>query len=99
MKTTKSLFEGYRIVKKGPTSERSFLLQELSDVTGIEFALLLRNTYHLRDSWGTEILRNILTDTLQYSYEKEWRRWKCAELIRKSKPEKKYDIKKENMAS
>lgn len=86
------MFGGYQLPSKRkgqPTSERADLLQEISNVTGIEFSVLLRETFHLKDSWGCDILRMILNDTLIHSTEREWRRVKCAELIRKSKPEKK----------
>lgn len=74
-----------RPITKKPTSERSYLLQEISDKTGIPFKLLLVNTFHLKGEMGLKIIRNIFEDTLAYSSETEWRRIKCAELIKKSK--------------
>ncbi len=91
VKTPLQLLMGYEILtkKKGqPKDERAFLIQELCNVTGIDFKLLLRNTFHLKDEWGKDILRMILQDTLSYSSEREWRRWKCAELVRKSQGKK-----------
>lgn len=86
VKSAVELFSGYKIHKrKGPTSERSDLLQQICDATGIPFKLLLRETFHLKDDWGNEILRLVLEDSLAYSSEREWRRVKAAELIRKSK--------------
>ena len=88
-KSIATLFGNYEIKKQSrPTSERSDLIQQISNVTGIEFKLLLRETFHLKDDWGNRILQIILDDTLRYSTEKSWRRWKCAELVGNSKAKK-----------
>lgn len=75
--------------KKKPISKRTLLLQDICDATGIEFGVLLHSTMHLKDDWGYDILMGIYEDTMQCSSERKWRRIKCAELVRKTKPSKK----------
>jgi hypothetical protein len=69
---------------KGKVSRRSLLLQDLADATGIDFQILLRNTFHLTGEWGIEILNGILEDTLMHSNDPKYRRVKASQLIKAS---------------
>lgn len=86
MKTTKDILHSYTVEREGkPTSERSYLIQQIADALRVPFKNVFNEVWHLRDKWGCNILRMILEETLRTGDKIEYRALKCRELIDKSK--------------
>lgn len=62
---------------RGPNSERSYWIQQCSDLTGIPFKKIMWKFNHLVGKEGTEIIRQIYESALQASSDN---RVKCIKL-------------------
>jgi hypothetical protein len=73
---------------KAPNSRRSDLIDQLAKSIDVPFQNIMRETYHLKDDWGCDILQNILDDVLSVGDNKDMRARKLRELINASKPKR-----------